>query len=179
MCGSWGVGVVLYVGSHVQSFYRQVVTSWVSGLWRVSSGHLPSTCCRDCWTELRTQSAYGPLRVCGTAMHRCHCVCLCQRSLRDRRGSGSTSTRVSLRGLPSLAFCYVHFCSCASACSELLLVKPVQLAVSCCPQVLGSLLVCGSVCVPGGVGRIFCMHTSAHAGIIILSCLRGLVRHLF
>ena len=126
-----------------------------------------------------TQSAYGPLRVCGTAMHRCHCVCLCQRSLRDRRGSGSTSTRVSIRGLPSLAFRYVHFCSCASACSALLLVKPVQLAVSCCPQVLGSLLVCGSVFVPGGVGRIFCMHTSAHAGVIILSCQRGLVRHLF
>jgi len=30
MFGSWGVGVVLYVGSHVQSFYRQVVTSWGS-----------------------------------------------------------------------------------------------------------------------------------------------------
>ena len=30
MFGSWGVGVVLYVGSHFQSFYRQVVTSWGS-----------------------------------------------------------------------------------------------------------------------------------------------------
>ena len=27
MFGSWGVGVVLYVGSHVQSFYGQVDTS--------------------------------------------------------------------------------------------------------------------------------------------------------
>ena len=76
MFGSWGVGVVLYVGSHVQSFYRQVVTSWgVAGLWRCSSGHLPSTC----W--------------------------------------------VSIRGLPSLAFGYVQFCSCASSCSELMLVN--------------------------------------------------------
>jgi len=41
--------------------------------------------------------------------------------LRDSCGSGSTGTRVSIRGLPSLAFCYVHFCSCASSCSELML----------------------------------------------------------
>ena len=30
MFGSWVVGVVVYVGSQVQSFYRQVVTSWGS-----------------------------------------------------------------------------------------------------------------------------------------------------
>ena len=30
MFGSWGAGVVLDVGSQVQSFYRQVVTSWGS-----------------------------------------------------------------------------------------------------------------------------------------------------
>ena len=38
---SWGVGVVWYVGSHVQSFSRQVVTSWVAGQWRISSGTCP------------------------------------------------------------------------------------------------------------------------------------------
>lgn len=43
--------------------------------------------------------------------------------LRDSRGSGGTSTRVTIRGLPSFAFCYVHFCSCARSCSELRLVN--------------------------------------------------------
>ena len=43
--------------------------------------------------------------------------------LRDSRGSGSTSTRVTMKGLPSLAFCYVQFWSCTSACSELMLVN--------------------------------------------------------
>lgn len=124
------------------------------------------------------------MRVCGTAMHRCHCVCLCQRSLRDRRGSGSTSTRVSIRGLPSLAFRYVHFCSCASACSELLLVKPVQLAVSCCPQVLGSLLVVVVSVFLGGVAE-FSACTPVHmlvssffhaSGVLSGICSRALVR---
>ena len=55
-------------------------------------------------------------------MHRCQCVCLCQHS------SMIAVVREALApvypsGLPSLAFCYVHFCSCASACSELVLVN--------------------------------------------------------
>jgi len=63
------------------------------------------------------------LRVCGTAIHRCQCVCLCQRS------SVIAVVREALApGYPSgvclpLHFGYVHFCSCTSSCSELLLVN--------------------------------------------------------
>ena len=63
------------------------------------------------------------MRVCGTAIHRCQCVCLCQRS------SVIAVVREALApGYPSgvclpLHFGYVHFCSCASSCSELLLVN--------------------------------------------------------
>ena len=97
--------------------------------------------------------------------------------LPDSGGSGSTSASVSVRGRPSLALCYVHSCSCASACSELVLVN------LCCwwSSVIHrrrdpSLCVVVSVL---GLGfRVFCMHTSAHAGVSIPSCQQGLARHL-
>ena len=99
-------------------------------------------------TEFTTKSVCVPLKVCRFVMHMRLCFWPCQHSFMPCIVLWGVCTSASVSGLPSLAFCSIHSCTCTSACLEVGLVSLCNQCSSVVHMCLDPLCICCSEVLP-------------------------------